>query len=1216
MRYLNKIIFINSAHIRYAEVKLDGNVHFIGTQGVGKSTLLRAILFFYNADKSKLGIQREQKGFDDFYLPSPDSYIIYEVVRENGKFFIAAFKNQGRTAFRFVDCEYQREFFLDHAGNVYYEWNKIHLLIGRHHYSNIIRHYSTYLDIIYGNRQNLPTDLRRYAIMESGKYQNVPRTIQNIFLNQSLESRVIKDIIIDSMDFNNGGINLNFYRSQVKDFRQQYEDIWKWFKKEKNGRVKVQGDAEQVISKYTLYESTKKMVEELCCELSYALERDKNRVPLLRQQHGEMQDELNRQNRLLQEEEGKNKTERDKLVGEEANLKEKLATIKKKKQHYADIDIDNISRCIVEKEVIETRQHAIQQQVNTLTDKNRTITDKYNVLKAQEMQKSSSFQNQTEANKNLLKEQLYRLVADMQTQYTKAREEKQAFYLQRRNSLQEKEDAAKEEKHQLQLSQLKIQQLNPFQQEIDEYQRKTDAIRQNENNLKITIQQCQQQAESLIAQTKMERNKLENCHEIYINNTKQQMEQLSEQSINFQHLLDRQKGSLIEWLSSHAAGWEDTFGKVLDEDAVLYNTELSPCLTKKDDTVFGVTINLDNIEKSVRTPEDIIREKEIVDRKIEKLHSDIKIHITQLKVNIANLESKPSNQLKALRQQRADAETEIRIIPIKIKTNQKLLAEATDRLTTWRKNELENNQVQFAKVEQELMLLAQEKLKLEQQEKRELDKLKRSVDARHQEVETTTLLQISMLDKKMKQQQEDCASEIRLLDTQMDAELKGLGVDVKQLSTFRLEMDKMSRKLRFIDEHYRDFIAWQNDKEELFDHEMDMRDQQKLVQQKLADLEDKYQVRKNKYTTTIGKLRNELQQLKTEADTISHAITDTENFISSNSSPVHISATSQQETVKQLVDLLNTLRDQISVQLRQMDNFKVSVTTFKKNFSPQNTFHFRTEINLDADYVQFAIDLNEFLSNRKIEEYRQRTNHVYIDIIQRISREVNDLMSHKGMIEGTISEINKDFKENNFAGVIKDIELRSVESNDRLMQLLLTIAHFVESSNMNLGEVNLFSNMDTLQKDNQRAVELLMDLMDNLDLEQKRELITLTDTFKLEFKVRENDNDTGWVEKLSNVGSDGTDILVKAMVNIMLINVFKRKVSRKFGDFNLHCLMDEIGKLHPNNVKGILDFANKRNIYLVNSSPTTYTAEAYRYTYALSKDAKSNTIVKSLLTIR
>ena len=77
MRYLNKIVFINSAHIPYAEIKLDGNVHFIGTQGVGKSTLLRAILFFYNVDKSKLGIrtQDKQKSYDEFYFPYPNSYI-------------------------------------------------------------------------------------------------------------------------------------------------------------------------------------------------------------------------------------------------------------------------------------------------------------------------------------------------------------------------------------------------------------------------------------------------------------------------------------------------------------------------------------------------------------------------------------------------------------------------------------------------------------------------------------------------------------------------------------------------------------------------------------------------------------------------------------------------------------------------------------------------------------------------------------------------------------------------------------------------------------------------------------------------------------------------------------------------------------------------------------------------------------------------------------
>ena len=88
------------------------------------------------------------------------------------------------------------------------------------------------------------------------------------------------------------------------------------------------------------------------------------------------------------------------------------------------------------------------------------------------------------------------------------------------------------------------------------------------------------------------------------------------------------------------------------------------------------------------------------------------------------------------------------------------------------------------------------------------------------------------------------------------------------------------------------------------------------------------------------------------------------------------------------------------------------------------------------------------------------------------------------------------------------------------------------------------------------------------------------------------------------------------MVNIMLINVFKEKVSRKFGEFRIHCMMDEIGKLHPNNIKGILDFANSRNILLINSSPTTYNVSDYRYTYLLSKDTAAKTLVQPLITRR
>ena len=166
-----------------------------------------------------------------------------------------------------------------------------------------------------------------------------------------------------------------------------------------------------------------------------------------------------------------------------------------------------------------------------------------------------------------------------------------------------------------------------------------------------------------------------------------------------------------------------------------------------------------------------------------------------------------------------------------------------------------------------------------------------------------------------------------------------------------------------------------------------------------------------------------------------------------------------------------------------------------------------------------------------------------------------------------------------------------------------------------MGELNLFSSAGR-DSVNDQALQYLMDLVKMLREDPSRKKLTLSDLFELQFRIVENDNDTGWVEKIANVGSDGTDILVKAMVNIMLINVFKEKVSRKFGEFRIHCVMDEIGKLHPNNVKGILDFANSRNILLINSSPTTYNVSDYRYTYLLSKDDSSKTMVQALISRR
>ena len=226
---------------------------------------------------------------------------------------------------------------------------------------------------------------------------------------------------------------------------------------------------------------------------------------------------------------------------------------------------------------------------------------------------------------------------------------------------------------------------------------------------------------------------------------------------------------------------------------------------------------------------------------------------------------------------------------------------------------------------------------------------------------------------------------------------------------------------------------------------------------------------------------------------------------------------------------------------------------------------------------------------------------------------MGELTRHESDVDRIIHDINNDFIERNFVGVIKLIALQSVQSADKMVQLMKRIKAFNDDNSLSLGELNIFSAVDR-NDINRKAVDNLLDFMKSLNDNPSRQYLTLSDLFQLQFRIKENDNDTGWADKLSHVGSEGTDTLVKAMINIMLINVFKEKVSRKFGDFRIHCMMDEIGKLHPQNIKGILDFANARNILLINSSPTTYNVSNYRYTYLLQKDGKSKTVIHPLIS--
>ena len=1104
MRYLNKIIFLNSAHIPYAEVKLDGNVHFIGTQGVGKSTLLRALLFFYNADKLRLGIPKEKKSFDAFYFPYPNSYIVYEVMRENGAYCVLALKNQLRVMFRFIDAPFDSKWFIDERKQVYGEWSQIREQVGKKHdVSSLVSSYEMYRDIIFGNnrRQEL-LPFRKYAIVESAKYQNIPRTIQNVFLNTKLDADFIKNTIIRSMSDEDNSIDLNFYREQIKEFEQEYKDVSLWTKKEKNGEVLVRRMADKVIDAYRTLLNNRRLIGEGRRELNYAERVAQELLPQYRLDIQESEAECNRVNRLIGEEQEKYGKERDKLSRE------------------------------------------------------------LGVLDAQ-LKKTA-----------------------------------------------------------LKIQKAKVAHENPFAREMETNEKEFAEFTARQIQVETEKREVELRIETLRQEAQNELEIAELKYQASLDAPKKQKTDVEDEIWKIQNLLDKSKGSFSEWLDQNRKGWQENIGKVVDEETILYNDVLNPQLvadssalssSSSSASLYGVNINLTAVERKFRTPKELkeqLAEKEQLRADIIKQLNDL---LNQHEENHKTLKGKYLLQIRKLNESLHAKKAEMQLLP---QTEKKLKTQALELekcLEKWRSQQL-------AELEDKQNALVADKVKKEENKHQlEMD-LQRKLKALQteynrqvkQETQTFEVFANDIQAQIEEKQNQVDARKQELLKAQRD-ELHGKGMDTQTLDAYNKRIAELDAELAFIRKN-RDVVAvYRNDKIELFDQETSVRQKRKNKAEALMAIEDKFWQRSERLKLQLSVAQSQLTKQQTALKKLDAGLNAVRSFRRDETlCPLESNEIEEKITTKDCLTIVEELKRQIYEDGRSLDNFKKQSQQFLGMFSAHNTFHFNVSPVTEEEFIAFASNLCEFVENDKISEYQKRISGRYTDIIFRISKEVGNLTRREGDIGKTINDINHDFEERNFAGVIREIALRPLKTNDQLMLLLLRIRDFAEENQFNMGKMDLFAT-ESRQDVNAKAVKYLLAFMKGLLDEPNRRQLQVADTFKLEFRIKENDNDTGWVEKIANVGSDGTDILVKAMVNIMLINVFKEKASKKSGDFKIHCMMDEIGKLHPNNVKGILDFANRRNILLVNSSPTTYNVEDYKYTYLLSKDNRANTKVTQLI---
>ena len=1216
MKYLNKIIFINSANIPYAEISVDGNVHFTGTQGVGKSTVLRALLFFYNADKHRLGIQQGQKPFDEFYFRQSNSYILYEVMRDNGAYTILVSRYQGRASWRFIDAPYRREWLIADDKQVLSDWVKIRERIDRNvAVSARIESGAMFKDIIFGNTHD--SKYTRYALVQSSHYQNIPRSIQNVFLNTKLDADFIKNTIIQSMADEELPIDLQTYRRLVTDFEREYDEIDCWFRQTRDGYYPVRQQALKIAEQGRTIVALDQQLSDVWRMLNHAISYSEQRIPLLEAEAAEIKALIEKEHDREKELTAEYDKEKDSLNQELGANKVKLKEIAQARKNFDDIGINDILTLADRETAI--RQEAADKQtlLDDLLKTHASIEEKYNIARGK-------LENARQAFENRQNETYYQKQAMLQTSRKKLDDER----TRNRNKVIETfDDWRHESDERLQMlvteqnkadNALKeLRQWHPMADEINQADEQLRQLNLMEKENAAKQEATKSQITQFAAEYEMKEAEMKQASRREQERLEADRKQAIAQITKIDDLLSHLDGSLYKWLCDNADGWENTIGKVVDEERILYAQGLEPQLDATSDDLFGIKLNLDNITSVHRTPDEYRLEKENLDEQVQQIDRQLAQLPVILQEEISKLGKKYAAQLNPLRQHATLLKVEEEQIPIKRQNLQnlrhKLEMEEQERIS-------QEKDIRERFYNEALLKVQSEKdarLKSEIKNKKDLKELDTSFSkaskALDEELRIFKETQIS----ENAERNREFAEQKKQLDEQLKAELAGKGVDTNLLEQYRKALEDLNALLSRIDKERPTVIRYHDAADNLFAKEPEIKKTIKDIDQRLSMMRQRYEDKRTRIGKKLKEMEEQqkmvLKELAHRKDGLNlyHQMIENEHLVPDT----FLSDDKMVQTQQDCQQLLSQLRGTVIQKRESIDKLKDTVVSFNRNFKPQNAFHFNTMPVTDNDYMQIAVDLQDFMDNNKIEEFRSRTSEHYKDILGRISAEIGSLMKRRSDVDEVIIDINKDFVEKNFAGVIKSIELRANESSDKLMQLLISIHDYTVENALSIGELNLFSN-DNRDDVNRKVVDYLKSLSHQLQNEPNRQTVSLGDAFRLQFRVKENDNDTGWVERINNVGSDGTDILVKAMVNIMLINVFKKKAARKSGDFIVHCMMDEIGRLHPNNIKGILQFANSRNIYLINSSPTSYNPYDYRYTYLLSKYGVRTRVEKLLKRIK
>ena len=181
-------------------------------------------------------------------------------------------------------------------------------------------------------------------------------------------------------------------------------------------------------------------------------------------------------------------------------------------------------------------------------------------------------------------------------------------------------------------------------------------------------------------------------------------------------------------------------------------------------------------------------------------------------------------------------------------------------------------------------------------------------------------------------------------------------------------------------------------------------------------------------------------------------------------------------------------------------------------------------------------------------------------------------------------------------------------ADEGLVEILRRAKEFCEEHHdeINLGELSLW-NAD--KNVNGQYTDIVNSLLKELEKTKYLDAneIYLHDLYTLKVRADENNNKGDWRQTLHEIGSNGTGIIVRALIYISFINAIRKN---RDNVTLMHFIIDETGTLADQNLEGLVQYANDKNFIVLSASPQCLMNSLdYKFVHLIKKDEEGKTMI-------